>query len=354
MAKRKKITAKDVRKSILSKTVRSSIPKEDRLSTGSVALNLYCSGRTDYGFSKGLYIYLVGDTQSYKTWFVFTWFAEAAKNPNFEDYTFYFDNVENGMLANVQRYFGKKVAERLKDPPNGTSVTVEDMYRNVRDAVDEGPCIYVVDSENALTTKTEVEEVEKEKATMGMDKAKQHSRRIRVLANRLKKTGSILIVIGQTRQRVGYGAQYDPKTRSGGLALAFFAHLELWTSVKMPLKRKVKGQKLQIGALIKVKVKKNRVSSRKWAMEVPFYDEFGLDDTGSMVHFLVSNGHWKRKGAKEDSQIVASDFGITGDLDKVAKWIEANDKERQLRKLVRKVWKEIEEECKIERKKRYE
>ena len=79
----------------------------------------------------------------------------------------------------------------------------------------------------------------------GDGKAKKNSAGIRKLLSDLGKSDSILIIINQTRDNIGFG--FDKKTRSGGKALRFYATTEIWSSVVGKLKKNVRGKDRQQG-----------------------------------------------------------------------------------------------------------
>ena len=127
------------------------IQSSDWLSTGSALLNLSCSGNAKGGFAKGKYHFIVGDSASGKTWLSLTCLAEAAMNPEFDNYRFIYDNAEDGALMDIQKFFGAKVAERIESPmidEDGLldySSTIEEFYFNVDDAIQEQkPFIYIL------------------------------------------------------------------------------------------------------------------------------------------------------------------------------------------------------------------
>lgn len=361
---------KNAKKLLLKKSKRSSkIPIEDFLSTGSTLLNLACSGSINGGYAKGLYTYIVGDSSSGKSFFAMTCLAEASINPGFDDYRFIFDNAENGSLANTRKFFGRRVEERL-EPPRGTpdepeySTTLEDFYANVDGALKEKkPFIYILDSMDAITTKEEVEVLDeknksiregkkdKGKGTYGTGKAKMNSANLRTITNRLKKTGSILIIISQTRDNIGFGAQFNPKSRSGGHALRFYARIEIWTSVIKRIKHSVNGIERKIGAVTKVEFKKNHITG--WEgnyVEVPFYRSVGFDDLGGCVDYLTKEGWWK----ETNKVINAQEFDVKLKREALVKHIEEKELQKKLRKLVGQCWRDVEAQCSVQRKGRYD
>lgn len=341
---------------------------KDLLSTGSTLLNLACSGKFNGGFLKGRYFYLVGDSASGKTFLTWTCLAEASINPAFEDYRFIMDDVEGGSLMNIEKFFGSRVAERIEAPRKGgrSSETIEDFYYNIDDALNDGrPFIYILDSMDALDSedaekkflqqknaqrrKRQTGGEEKVAGSYGDGKAKKNSQNIRRVHNRLKKSGSILIVISQTRDNIGFTSRFDPKTRSGGRALKFYAGLEIWSSIKMRLKKTVNGKPRKIGIICRCDIKKNRLTGDEATVEIPIYNSFGIDDVGSCVDFLVLEGKWTEKRKMID----ASDFEFEGNREKLIRYIEKNGLEKDLRLLVADTWDEIKLACAVKRKPRY-
>src|SRR6186713_2266183 len=87
-----------------------------QLSTGSTLLNLGLTDDPFYGLLSGHYYFFVGDSSSGKTWLTMNILAEAAYNPRFASYRLIHDNVEDGALMDVRRFYGKQTARRLEAP----------------------------------------------------------------------------------------------------------------------------------------------------------------------------------------------------------------------------------------------
>jgi RecA/RadA recombinase len=355
------------------------IPSSAFLSTGSTLLNLACSGRVNGGFFKGGYEFIVGDSASGKTWQIMTAFAEASINPNFDGYEFVFDNAENGALMDVRKYFGAGVAERMV-PPAGTkeapenSSTLNELFFHLDAAMDRGPCIYAVDSIDPLFTEETEDNFEagkkkhftgkgQVKGSMGMEKPKFISQNLGRIVPRLAKTGSILIVISQTRDKVGFGAMPGQKTRGGGHALRFYAHHEIWCKPIGKRRKKVNGKWRTVGSTVKMTLtEKNRVNGWLGDVTVPIYRSAGIDDLGGCVEYLIFENHWKKpKGKKEveddkgqpPEAVIAPEFDYEGPIDGLVKKIEDEGREDDLRQIVAACWREVEEKIKVERKSRY-
>lgn len=361
------MTDQEVIERAIKRKKKNVIPKKDLLSSGSTLINLAATGRTIGCFAKGHYYWFVGDSTSGKTWLALSCFAEACINEEFDDYRLIYDNAEDGALMDMERYFGRRVVERL-EPPRGTkeepeySALTEDVYFNIDDAVNEGsPFIYVLDSMDSLDTKQDAEKFKemkairrgtskkKETGSMGMAKAKVNSAFVRRIVRGCRDTKSIVIIISQTRESPGkYG---DSRVAAGGRALKFFATLEMWTSVKTKVKRKLRGKDRKIGILSRVEMRKNRITGKDRTVVLPIYDEIGIDETGSLVDYLIEEKHWT--GSKMGTTVTAPEFDFKGEKEDLIKQIEEQEEESKLRSIVSGVWHEIETALKVERKARY-
>jgi RecA/RadA recombinase len=355
--------AKDAKKKLTKKKAKNKkLTGKDFLSTGSTLLNLASTGRPYRGFMKGKYYFVVGDSSSGKTFLILTCLAEAGINPDFSDYRFIYDNGEDGALMDIEKFFGKAVKKRMEAPSYDKKVpvyseTIEEFYYNVDDALKiNKPFIYILDSMDVLSSKDEAGKFDEGKTahrrgkkvagSYGDGKAKKNSAGLRRLIAPLRASGSILIILSQTRDNIGFG--FEKKTRSGGKALRFYATLEIWSSVKKKIMKTVKGKPRQVGIQCQLQTKKNRITGKEHKVVVPIYNSFGFDNTGSCVDYLIDENHWKG-----DKKIDAKEFGIKGTKDKIIKHIEDNDMEKDLIGIVGDVWCAIEVACRLKRKPRY-
>jgi len=339
------------------------------LSTGSTLLNLACSNNPFGGFIAGKYYFLVGDSFSGKTFLAMSCLAEACQNPTFDNYRLIYDDVEGGNIMDIERLFGEKVADRLEPPgklDDGTPVyseTIQDFYWNLDDAVQgEVPVIYVLDSQDGLSSESEQEKFQEAKTasragktiagSYGDGKAKINASGIRQKLGDLRRTGSILIITNQTRDNLGFG--FEKKTRSGGHALKFYATVEMWTSVKGKITKTVKTKKRDKGIMAKIQVKKNRITGISYVLEIPILNDYGIDDISSCIQYLIEEGHWEQK--KEGKRIMAPEFSdsllserkLIGEIEKTKNGY------KKLQRLVGKVWNEILKATETERKPRYD
>ena len=328
------------------------VSRRDLLSTGSALLNLACSDNPFGGFLKGKYYFIVGDSTSGKTFLSMTCFAEAMINKHFKDHRLIYDNVEDGMLMDVERLFGKAVAERIEPPAQDKdgpvfSTIIEEFYYHLDDALKKGePFIYVLDSMDGLSSEYEGEKFDAHKeahrkgtqspGSYGDGKAKINSGNLRHIVNRISKTASILIILSQTRDNFGPG--FDKKTRSGGHALKFYATVEIWSRITGQIKKTVKGRPRNVGVHVGLRFRKNRITGKLREVEVDIYPSYGIDDIGTCVDYLVEEGWWEKK----KQSIEAGEFDVTMTRDKLIQTIEKEGWENELRSIVGKCWKEIE------------
>jgi recombination protein RecA len=337
---------------LLKRTVKPPIPASDFLSTGSTLLNLACSGYTSGGVPKGTYVFMPGQSQSGKTWIAMSIFAEAKKSKRFEHHRLIRKDTERGALMNVGHYFGERVERAIehRDYPN----TTEAFYDDLDDTIDKKePFIYVLDSEAGLQSEAGLKQIEeakkarragrKGKGSYAGSSQKTHSQRVRTAVNRLEETGSILIVTGQVRGNMGYDAMFNPEVATGGYALFFWAHLRLWCRRAGAMKKNVNGKDRKVGNYVRITVDKSRVSGKERTVKLAVPNDFGIDDTGSMVQWLADE---KQTGRLKG-------IAPKGSVDEVAEFIEAHDKEAELKRVVKQLWNEIEEKSMVKRKKRY-
>lgn len=333
------------------------------LSTGSTLLNLALSDDPFGGFVRGKYYLLVGDSASGKTFLSMTCLAEAAVSKSFQDYRLVYDNVEDGCLLDLPRLFNKTVAARIEPPSteDGAPVhsdTVEKFYYHVDDRVKEGqPFVYVLDSMDGLTTKPSEEKFDQHKkaaragktapGSYGDAKAKINSERLRKVTAGIRASGSILVVLAQTRDNLGFG--WERRTRAGGRALTFYATAEVWLSVVKPIRKTIGGKEREIGVRVCLEIKKNRITGKRAEIELDIYPTYGIDDLGSMVDYLVEEGVW----VQTKQTIEAVGLELKGTREKLLREIEERGLEENVKEIVGECWKRVAEESSVKRKKRY-
>lgn len=349
-----------LKKKLTTKSKRPRFKDEDFLSTGSTLLNLACSGRPYGGLPKGKFVFIVGDSASGKTALTLTMLAEATIDPNFKDYRKIHDDNEGGNLFDIRKLFGRKLASEIENGlKDGPTEYIEEFYYRLHDLlVAKEKFIWVEDSMDSLQCKADEKKFEQMKKAFRSKtqvagsyeaaKPKINSQRLGKVMTPLGRAKSILVIISQSRDNLGFGA--DTKTRAGGRALKFYACIEMWSSIRKTFKKKVRGKDRVIGILCKIQIKKNRITGKPRTIEVPIYYSSGFDDIGSCIDYLLEEKHWKKAGGK----VVAAEFGFKGTREKLIRHIEAKDiRYPKLQRIVGEVWNEIEAACAVKRKSRY-
>lgn len=365
LRKAKKETTKDKPKTKTKKPTKSKFC--GYLSSGSTMVNLACTDDYRGAFPKGKYTFFVGDSTSGKTFLSMSCFAEANSSPEFKDYELIYDNVEDGCDMDLEGLFGKGVADRIQAPAKDGSMsfTIEEFYYNLDDCIkhakkNKTSFIYILDSMDGLSSESEGDKFEDQKkahekgnvtaGSYGDGKAKKNAAGIRRAMKGLRDTDSILIIVSQTRDNIGFG--FEKKTRSGGHALKFYAHHEIWTSLGGRISKTVKGKKRNIGIKAIIKIKKNRSTGGLHEVRAEIYPSYGIDDIGSCIDYLVEEGWWSKVGK---SNIATGDeIDFEGSREKLIQHIEDNDLVQALRETTGACWLHIKEASSLKRKKRYE
>ena len=329
--------------------------------SGSVMLNLACSNTWRGAFPVGRMANLIGDSSSGKTYLALEMLAQCCRNPRFEDYTLIYDDTEHALSMDIRALFGRKLAEKITGPEGplhttDPSRTIEDFHFNIKDALSVGPCIYVLDSFDALSSEQDLEKIEemmkareagKEIAgSYNLAKPKKASQILQDIVCDIEKTNSFLLIISQTRENLTPGS-FEKKTRSGGKALKFYASHEIWLAVTGKLKKSVNGKSRVIGSELKAKVSKNKLTGTFREVGFDFRQGYGCDDISSCIDFLKGEGV-----IKGTSTLSWRDYNQS--LTKLIQTIEDNGIEPQLFKDAQEAWNEVEEKLKPTRKSKYE
>ena len=312
------------------------------VSTGSTLLNLGLSDDPYGGFPVGKIANIIGDHSAGKTFILLTLFAEATYNPLFAEYDIFYDEPEQALEINIPKLFGDVVEERIIK--KYISDTIEDFHDNVFEVLKkEKPFIYGEDSFDALTSEAELKRDIRD-GSYKMEKAKISGEILRKIVGKINGTDSLLIIISQTRENIGvtFGSK---KTRSGGKALHFYCTHELWTAVKGHIKRKERD----VGVNIIVKISKNKFTGKLRTIEFPIYFDYGIDNIGSCIDWLIEEKHW----IVQKRTINAQEF-IDATKEKLIQYIEEEKLESKLIEIVAKKWRAIEESIATNRPGKYE
>lgn len=350
--------------------------------SGSIMLNLACSDSYRAAFQLGRMVNLIGDSNSGKTYLALEMAAQCCLRPEFDGYRIVYDDPEQALSMDIKELFGAELDNRLEFPHYkkkrnvaalgaravhemlelDASETAEDFHFNVLDALEKGPCIYILDSADALTAEQDDDKIEemREARLKGNDvtgsyrmaKPKAFSNLLPSIVGMLEESQSFLLIISQTRANIEPGT-FEKRTRSGGKALKFYASHEIWLAVKKSIQQKVKGasdRNRNVGSEIVVKVSKNKLTGKGRTVEFSHRHGYGCDDIQSAIDFLVAEkgGYMTKSGAKITWR--ETTYNTTNQLIDA---IEDNNMEKLLFQDVQKRWLEIEEELKPNRKPKY-
>jgi recombination protein RecA len=351
------------------RAITDSAPLVGRIPSGAVMLNLACAELWAAGYAPGTVVNIIGDRFTGKTALALAGLAEACYDKRFDEYELIHDDVERALAFNLVGLFGQQAAERIKAPryeegEPQPSYTVQEFHANIRALVKAGkPFIYVLDSLDALTSKEEVEKSEKSmtaaekgykgkpvKGSYDQDKPKYLSKMFRLITRDIEKTDSVLIVISQTRDLIN-SLSFAAKTRSGGNALGFYAFHEIWLAVVEQL---TKRERI-IGAIVRAKLSKNKLTGKLRKVDFPIYYEYGIDNIGACIDFMIAEKFWNKP--PNSTVIIAKGLGPEGEVEmnrsKLIKYIEDNNIETALYREAGLAWVDIERSLSLRRKPKF-
>lgn len=321
-------------------------PELQFIPSGSIMLNLAITETLNNGFPLGRISTVPGGSTSGKTILALSCLAECCLIDRLEDHLLIHDDAEERQDFNTEKLFGE-LYNRLQNPPNGISETVEDWQNNVMYLIKEKKSfIYILDSFDALSSQAELEKemrraLESAKTEEGarkiagsynMEKAKGVGKIFRMIKRGLADTDSAVIVTQQIRQKIntGFGKPY---TTSGGEAPFFYSHVRPWLTKTETLKKN--GQK--IGVKTKANIEKNSITGKLFEVYFDIFYDYGIDDIGSMIDFLLEQNAWK----KNKKKIEAKGIGLLVTRDKLIREIESTKKlETKLRRITLKAWRD--------------
>ena len=353
--------------------------------SGVTLLNCACSDDPTGAFVLGQIVTLPGGSVSGKTMQVLTMFAECSADKRFNEYNLYYDDGEDALNIDTSYLFGFDMSRRLLSP-NGViidpaarqleggkledeplpSETIQDFKGRILTLVNnsEKPFIYILDSLDSLTTSEELEKeykkavaaaksaeaVKELKGSYKTEKAKHIGESLRMIRGKLKKTKSALFIIQQLRANIGRGFGEKETTTSGGMSPFFYSFHQVWMN-KIGTRPKTVGDlKYKIGSRTKAEVTKNKLNGKRRDIEFDIFDDYGIDDIGANIDFLVKCKWW----GKEKETILASELNMKAGRAGLIEKIEKEQAEEELQKIVGIAWLEVEGSLKIGRSRRFE
>lgn len=270
------------------------------LPLGCPILNLLFSGRPHGALPQGQMIRGFGESGSGKSFLMCTALAEATLSEFYKDYRLIYDDAEGGAQFDTSGLFGEEFDRRVEWV---SSETVEECYCRIKDDFEAGPCIYIIDSIDALTSKQEKEKfavlrksrrkaeadgTEAElKGEMTDGKAKANSKYLRQIRKSMAAHGSILIMISQVRDVMNSPVP-GMKSTSGGKSVKFYAASEFSVTRRGSIVRPVAGSDREVGIMSEVKIIKNRMYGTTGGLRLPILHSTGIDFTGASLDWLCA------------------------------------------------------------------
>ncbi|MCP4336623.1 MAG: hypothetical protein GY679_02100 [Mycoplasma sp.] len=322
--------------------------------TSSTLVNLVVNGFPgELGFQGGKIHRLFGDKSSGKSYLCSETIFQSKKKFG-KKLVFNYDDCESGLTIDGDELYGFP----LITSEATRSVTVQDLLKNVSRFIDNVKKdefgIYIVDSLDgviAIEAKERTDEfIEKDKeqedGSFSLEKYKflKQSFYPRVAEQLEEKPNCILIIVSQLTTNIGANKYEKQNKVTGGKASEFFAHSMtfLKTVEKEEIEDKDAGKTIPISSKVKIKTEKLKAPRpyRDCFYNVIF--EHGIDEVGDNLKFLF-NLHTptgKTKGLKKlNMEFDGQEFK---GLEELVHYIEDNNKEEELKKMVIDKWEKIE------------
>jgi len=265
--------------------------KEDEIyvDTGSYIFNALVSGSIFGGVSGNKITGLVGESGCGKTFYALAVVKNFLEN-NPDGYCLYFD-TESAITKSLLESRGVDISRVVVL----NVVTVEEFRTKALKAVDiylkkdeseRKPCMFVLDSLGMLSTNKEITDTLAEKDTRDMTKSQVIKGAFRMLTLKLGQANIPMIVTNHVYDSM---SMYSPKEISGGSGMKYSASTIVYLS-----KSKEKDGKEVIGAIIRAKTYKSRLSKENQEVETRlYYDERGLDRYYGLLELGEIGGLWK-------------------------------------------------------------
>lgn len=207
-------------------------------------------------------------------------------------------------------------------------------YSDLKDGVIS---VAAIDAVAALSTELEMEKGDK----MGMKQAKEFSQNLRKSARRLGDEKQITVFNNQLRQ------SETGETTPCGMAMEFYGSLRIRVQQKMMIEKIVKLNsgvevKKKVGILSSCYIKKSTVDDPYRSCPLSILFGYGIDDIRDQLQ-------WYKDMTKETKYNVFGDKSYVA-VEKAILYIEENNLQKELRDRTIKLWQEIEDGFKVERK----
>jgi recombination protein RecA len=313
--------------------------------SGATLLDLGLGG----GWACGRVSNIVGDTSSGKSLLAIEACANFAKGRGIKDIrynetenAFDKDYAESIGLPSGVKFVGHD-AEKLYERHGSRTVEEfqEDFEKWVRGRIGKGPCMYVLDSFDAMEARSELERKFGDRQP-GV-KAALASEFYRTHIADVAEADCLFLMISQLRDKIGvmFGETQD---RSGGRSHDYYASQIVWLATGRAISEKRGSPQVEreVGVHTRMRVKKNKVGKPHARFPLVIYYSYGIDDELSNIEWLLEN----KMGAAGGSLTVPID-GYAQALKDVRRARDADTlgvMREELRTAVRTRWAEIEDQ----------
>lgn len=312
------------------------------ISTGSTLLDLAISGgrKRGGGIPGGILVEISGLESTGKTVLL----CEIAGAVERQGGEIMFHDPEGRLNKQFASIFGLHILDENYDTPD----TIPEVFAPIRKWKPENMDVVngiFADSLAALSTNLEMEGEEGDK--MGMRRGKEFSEELRKTCRILTRNNFLMVCSNQLRENVDRAFKFSPKYRTpGGKGIPYYSSLRLSTNQIGTLKRKQtrKGKNIEVihAIVIEVEVFKSSIWHPNRTAQVTIDFDYGIDNIRDSLKYLKS---------MEGSTIYCiGDRKLDRALDKSIEIVEDEELEDTLRDEVIRIWEEIEEGFKVERK----
>jgi recombination protein RecA len=307
----------DLFKEIASETGGDTLDDIDSINyfvdTGSLALNYICSGKfIDGGIPGGKLTEIYGPSSSAKSLFGNNILFGCQKMGGIPVLLDCENSANKEFIMKASHCDLNKV---LRYTPQSLEEVFSKMYsviEKIRKKDSERPIVIVYDSIGVSPSARELREVDLpenyDKATYKRivggneqpgERAKICSRELRKLNSVMEKTGATVIILNQTREKIGIMFGNPETTAGGGNALPFYASCRIRPQTQKKIEKKITAKKNKIlGVNIKLRNVKNKTHKPFVESEgVQLLFDKGINPLSGLLTCLLESERLEAKGA---------------------------------------------------------